>query len=157
MPDVVHLNDRAIYRSQMTEILLLPLEARTTSSNLVVSGMNLQKYDAALVLLNVTAAATAVGDTLDVYLQKNVSIPGTPIWTDFVHFTQVLGNGGAKQFVAEITQEDITSGLHVVQDAAMTAGVNGGPWGDMWRVKWVIAGATPSFTFSLYAHLIGGD
>jgi hypothetical protein len=116
---------------------LLASAARTSSSNSVFSTQRLSSFKRALILLNLTAAATESNDTLDVYLQKNVGSDASPIWTDFVHFTQALGNGGAKQFVAELTNEDITSGLHVVQDAALAAGVNG---------------ANASFTFSVHGR-----
>jgi hypothetical protein len=53
-------------------------------------------------VLDVTAAAAAAGDTLDVYVQGLIT--GTPAsgnWLDIVHFTQVLGNGGAKRFIGK--------------------------------------------------------
>lgn len=137
---------------------LVASAARTVSGTAIAAEQSLGLYSRATVLLDVTVAAAAAGDTLDVYIQKNVASEGTPVWTDFVHFTQVLGNGGAKQFVAEV-QATIapTAALHVVQDAALAAGVNQGPWSDRWRVKWVIAGATQSFTFSVEAVLQGPD
>lgn len=148
-PGARHENDNSL------NVMLAQSLARTASGNVTYSDGLLSRYKTALIMLDITAAATAVGDTLDVYVQKNLALPSeSAIWTDFAHFTQALGNGGAKQFVAELTQEDITSGMHIVQDGALAAGVNGGPWGDQWRVKWVIAGATPSFTFSVRALLV---
>lgn len=113
----------------------------------------LSRYARCLILLDVTAAAVAVGDTLDVYIQKDTGRPGARIYTDFVHFTQVLGNGGPKQFVAEINANLSSSTLHPIQDAAVVAGGNNGPWGDYWRVKWVTAGTGPNFTFQVSAWL----
>jgi hypothetical protein len=138
---------------------LLASAARTSSSSAIATSQSLARYDRVLLLLDVTVAAAAVGDLLDVFIQKNVGPESAPIWTDFVHFTQVLGNGGAKQFVAEniAILNLAASALHVVQDAVLTAGINQGPWSDRWRVKWVIAGATPSFTFSVEATLAGPD
>lgn len=132
--------------------LLLASAARTASGNALAALGQLAQFRRCLLLLDVTAAAAAVGDLLDVYVQKNVGLDAaTAIWTDFVHFTQVLGNGGAKQFVAEITTDGQTpeNELHAIQDAALAVGVTQGPWSDDWRIKWVIAGATPSFTFRL--------
>ena len=102
-------------------------------------------------LLTVSAAATAAGDTLDVYVQASCDHGLT--WDDMVHFTQVLGNGGAKKYLAR-WQGMIapTTALAAPQDAALSAGVAQGPHGSLWRAKWVIASASaPSFTFSVVA------
>lgn len=108
----------------------------------------LRDVSAAQVLLTVSAAALAAEDTLDVYLQS--SDDGGTTWDDFVHFTQVLGNGGAKKHVANwsgiVAPE---SEMHAVADAAMSAGVKQGPVGELWRIKWVIVGETASFTFTM--------
>src|SRR6266496_1561427 len=77
-------------------------------------------------LLNVTAAASAVGDTLDVYIQA--SSDGGTTYDDFVHFTQVLGNGGAKKFLARWQGEIApTTALAAPGDATLAAGVAQGP------------------------------
>ena len=153
--------------------LILASAARTSSGTALVSAVagtgtlnelsvsgyrpKLGRFNRALALLNVTAAATAGGDTLDVYLQKNVGPPSNLVWTDFVHFTQVLGNGGVKQHVAEIAGlVTPTAAMHAVQDAALSAGVNQGPWSDDWRIKWVVVG-TGTFTFSIALALWGEE
>lgn len=108
---------------------------------------------AAVFQLDVTAAATAAGDTLDVYIQHTVD--GTN-YDDFVHFTQVLGDGGAKRFLARWNSLGAApeSELGAAQDAAMSAGVLQQPISRTWRVKWVIASASdPAFTFSVTASL----
>ena len=111
-------------------------------------------------LLNVTAAGSVAGDTLDVYIQASADNGTT--WDDFVHFTQVLGNGGAKKFLAR-WQGMIapTTALAAPQDVAMAAGVAQGPHGNRWRTKWVIVngGGTHSFTFSVLGsgHLKQGN
>jgi hypothetical protein len=105
-------------------------------------------------VLRVTAAATEATDTLDVYIQQ--SYDGTN-FDDLVHFTQVLGNGGAKTFVGE-WYRDVSpeSELHAPQDAAIAVGVlQGGKIGFPLRVKWVIVdpgGGAASFTFSVTAE-----
>lgn len=137
---------------------LLASAARTASGTAAAATQGLGRYDRGLLLLDVSAAAAAAGDTLDVYVQKAVGADANPAWTDFVHFTQCLGNGGAKQHVAELVAIIApTSALHVVQAAALAAGVNQGPWSDRWRIQWVIAGATQSFTFSVEAAMSGPD
>lgn len=108
-------------------------------------------------LLDVTAAATDVDDTLNVYLQtfRNGQ------WDDFAHFTEVLGNGGVQKFLVEwfkgVTPE---SEQHAPQDATLAAGVQqGGKIGTDLRVKFVIvdpgAGAA-SFTFSVSGQFVYG-
>lgn len=132
--------------------------ARIASGTATVTG-DMSRFESAVFLLIVSAAATDVGDTLDVYLQS--SADGGTTWNDFVHFTQVLGNGGAKTFVAgwqgRVTAE---TELGAPADGALAAGVLQGPVGDRWRVKWVIvdtAGANASFTFKVDASLQRGS
>jgi hypothetical protein len=102
--------------------------------------------------LNVTSAATAVGDTFDCYVQTSADAGGT--WDDLVHFTQVLGNGGAKKFLARWTAVIApTTALAAPQDAALAAGVVQGPKALFWRVKRVVVSSSaPVFTFIVYAH-----
>jgi len=109
-----------------------------------------------LFLLTVSAAATAAGDTLDVYVQHSPD-DGTT-WDDFVHFTQVLGDGGAKKFIAT-SMRDVTpeSEIKAPADAALAAGVLQGPISPTLRVKWVIVETdAASFTFSVVVQPIFG-
>jgi len=96
--------------------------------------------------LDVTDAATAVGDTLDAYVQTKLD--GTN-WVDVVHFTQVLGNGGAVRHVARVSAALAQATFAV--SAALAAGNVRHLLGDEWRVRWAVAGATPSFTFAVTA------
>lgn len=135
-------------------LTLVASAARIASGNSGVLALaNFALVKAALFILDVTVAATAAGDTLDVYIQHTVD--GTN-WDDFVHFTQVLGNGGAKRFQAQWLRDLApTSAQRALVDAALAAGVAHGPVGDQWRVKWVVATASaPSFTFSVGARLL---
>lgn len=104
---------------------------------------------AATFLLNVTVAATGAGDTLDVYVQHSID-DGTN-FDDFIHFTQVLGNGGAKKLRAQwlMYGGSPTVPLGPYLDATMAAGVNQGPIGGFWRTKLVVVGGTAAFTFTL--------
>lgn len=45
--------------------------------------------------MNLTAAGTDAGDTLDIYV--DTSLDGGTLWINIVHFTQLLGNGGVKR------------------------------------------------------------
>ena len=131
------------------QVTLVASAARTTSSTAAVS-VPVELVQSAIFQLTVSAAATDAGDTLDVYVQHTVD--GGTTWDDFVHFTQVLGNGGAKKFLAtwnrQVTPE---SELKPPADAGLAAGVLQGPVGSTWRVKWVIVDADVdgSFTFAL--------
>ena len=57
-------------------------------------------------LLDVTALATDVDDTLDVYI--DTSYDGGTSWVNIVHFTQVLGNASAQKEAANV-HESINS------------------------------------------------
>lgn len=99
-------------------------------------------------LLNVTAGASTVSDTLDCYVQD--SIDGVT-YDDLVHFTQVLGNSPIKKFKATVSCEVTpTIPQAVPQSLAMSAGARQGPVGQYLRGSFVVAGGTAkSFTFSL--------
>lgn len=72
-------------------------------------------YTHAEFLLNVTAAAAVAGDTLNVFV--DASPDGGTTWVNVVHFTELVGDGGAKKYVAAIhsaanlTDVDVTSDL----------------------------------------------
>jgi hypothetical protein len=92
-------------------------------------------------------AAGDVGDTLDITVQTNLA----GLWTDVVHFTQILGNGGIKRFGAKL----MTQTAFAIGDiaTALTAGNIRHLFGDEWRVSYVIVDANDNstFTFSIYA------
>lgn len=105
------------------------------------------------VVLDVSAAATLAGDTLDVYVQQKIG--GN--WDDIMHFTQVLGNGGAKNEIGIISfVEAVTANFHNPGDASMgAASVRKGPITGTVRTKYVIAGgANKSFTFSVNMEIL---
>ena len=131
---------------------LIPSAVRTVSGNSgALANLKPERISGALFQLAVTAAATAAGDTLNVYIQHSGDNGTT--WDDFLSFTQVLGNGGVKNFIAGQTEEGATpAALHPVADGSLAAGtVNQGPLGDLWRVKWVVVnGTAASFTFAVF-------
>ncbi len=100
--------------------------------------------------LDVTAAATEVGDTLDVFVQTTVD--GTN-WIDIVHFTQVLGNGGAKRYFSKISA---TLALTEFENGtALGAAAVRNITGSRYRVRWAITDAgtvNASFNFAVYAN-----
>lgn len=98
-----------------------------------------------LFTLNLTAAAAASGDTLDVVVEtKNGGV-----WIQVCHFTQRLGTASALKESAKILAE----GAQAMVDpaAALGAAAVRHIFGDEWRVRWTIAGSTPAFTFSVDA------
>lgn len=105
-------------------------------------------------ILDVTAAATAAGDTLDVYVDFS---PDGVLWVNAIHFTQVLGNGGAKREIAKINANTglatPTAPLSVAADAASGAVRNISLF-EWVRYRAVSVDATTddgSFTYSLKA------
>lgn len=98
-------------------------------------------------VLDVTAAATDVGDTLDVKVQTKIG--GN--WVDVVYFTQVLGNGGAKRFAAKLMAQTAFALGDIA--GALTAGNIRHLFGDEWRVAYVQvdANSNASFAFTVTA------
>lgn len=104
-------------------------------------------------LLDVTAAATDVTDTLDVYIDAQVG----STFVNAIHFTQCTGTGGAKKYFAVLDASNPgTSVIDVTSDAAAGA-VRPALFGDQFRARWVIvdpgAGAA-SFTFSVTGYAL---
>lgn len=100
-------------------------------------------------VLDLTNAATDVGDTLDVKVQTKID--GTN-WLDVVHFTQILGNGSnTLRFIEKCAARPAFAGFEV--GTALTAGNVRDLLGDVWRVKYdqVDADTDASFTFSVTA------
>jgi len=99
-------------------------------------------------VLDVTAAATAAGDTLDVKVQCRLD--GTN-WIDVASFTQVLGNGGAKRIVAKVSADAAQT---MFADAALAAGSVRNLLGEVWRVTYAQVDdgtENASFTFGVTA------
>lgn len=114
-----------------------------------------QPWKELMVQLDVSAAATDVGDTLDVYV--DMSIDGGTKWNNIVHFTQVLGNGGAKTFVAVIKNDNPGSSAVFATTSDASAGATRQiGFGDRLRYRAVSVDASTanvSFTFSIKAFL----
>lgn len=116
-------------------------------------------------LLDVTAAATAAGDTLNVKVQFGLPGATSIVPHDFVSFNQVLGNGGAKQFIARwvsnpgYSPDAINNSATLVPSVALSASViQQGPITDLIRYTIAITDATTddaSFTLSLKAYVKG--
>lgn len=101
--------------------------------------------------LDVTAAQTDATDTLDCFIQVMIDDAN---WIDVVHFTQVLGNGGAKRHVAKVVAGGALSTFEVA--SALAAGAERAILSDKLRARWVIVGGVGdgSFTFSVWGYPI---
>lgn len=119
-------------------------------------GYKLQElYREMVVVLDVTAAATDVGDTLDVYI--DTSFDGGVSFVNIGHFTQVLGNGGAKKFIMSFKSNPIAASNCVAfgTDQAAAAALQIG-FGDRIRARAVTVDSgtqNESFTYSVKAYL----
>ena len=106
-------------------------------------------------LLNVSAAATDAGDTLDVKIQHSPD-QGTT-WDDIAHFSQVLGNGGAVKEMAFISLDASPEDELRVPSTALSAGsVMQGPVFPYIRAVGVIVDADGDggFTYSVTMQAI---
>lgn len=154
----------AVSNYQTIHAALFPLEGSTLESSAARTATDADGTTASGTLpgvgdastiefeLDVTVAATAVDDTLDVFIQT--TIDGTN-WIDVVSFTQVLGNGGAKRYVAKITKSEPQAMFEA--SAALAAGSVRNILGKRYRARWAItdAGADDaSFTFSITANVL---
>jgi hypothetical protein len=139
-------------QTKSTHDAVTMLAATTTPNGAVDSAGSAVRLpgmvNAFVFVLDVTAAATDAGDTLDVKIQTKLD--GTN-WLDVVHFAQCLGNGGAKRHIEKIAAAPAFAGFEV--GTALTAGNVRDLLGDDWRVKYdqVDADTDASFTFSVTA------
>lgn len=134
-------------RCIVTPLTLLALGVQTVTGAGAES--LLEGFEVVTFELDVTAAATASGDTLDVYVQTTVD--GTN-WVDVVHFAQVLGDGGVKRFFSKISASLALTEFE--NGTALGAAAVRHIVGDRYRVRWAITDATTddaSFTFAVYA------
>jgi hypothetical protein len=121
--------------------------ATTVTTPVKPTAEQLGRFNACTFLLQLTAAATLAGDTLDVFLQHS---PDGTLWDDFLHFTQMLGNGGTKNFLAYWNALAVpANALRAPGDGVLAAGVRQGPAFNNWRCKAVSVG-TGSFTFAIF-------
>ncbi len=133
-----------------SQVLTLKTSAAETASTTQTGGSFREVYKNALIVLDVTVAATLAGDTLNVYV--DTSFDGTT-WFNVGAFTQVLGNGGAKKFAMGLTSDNAgaTAVVDVTSNATAGATRQFG-LGSYLRSRSVVAG-TGSFTYSVTAFL----
>jgi hypothetical protein len=127
---------------------LVPLAARTSSGDsgaIVINDMDMENI---LIRLSVTAAS-GTSPTLDVYFQQ--SLDGGSTFVDVAHFPQVTGALTNPHYLNLSVGADnrITSSVGDGTVAANSLGTS--LVSNVWRVKWVIGGTSPSFTFAVDA------
>src|ERR1043166_2441628 len=117
-------------------VTLLPSGTVTSGTGVVSGGLSIPKMMNGIeFILDVTAAAAAAGDTLDVTVQTLVggANGSSGTWVDIVHFTQILGNGGAKRIIAKVVG---ATAVAMYTYAALAAGNQKDNFGDYWRVSY---------------------
>jgi hypothetical protein len=148
-------SERGINLEQGEVITLIASAARTATAGTNGTAVTIlgerKRY---IFILAVTAAATDVDDTLDAYIDW--SVDGTTYYNGG-HFTQVLGNGGAKSeyMVFDATTPGVAT-VAVAADQASGA-VLPSLFGAYVRLRYVIVNAgaaNASFTFSLTGYAI---
>lgn len=124
---------------------LLISAARTTSSQTAaLTGFG--SFRTALIQLAVTAQSGAT-PTLDVYIDSTIDNTN---WLNIAHFTQLAATTGRR--ILQLSEHTASGVSDIDPTTDLPAGtVRQGPWGSSLRVRWVIGGATPSFTFSVAA------
>lgn len=147
-----NMNERnyGYFETLMPSITLTNTASGNSQTPQTVSGVNVapvalkDPWNCVQFVLDVTAAATSSGDTLDVTIQTLLG----SFWVDVVHMTQVLGNGGPIRILAKLAN---ANALAMFSNAtALTAGNMRDLIGDQWAVKWSLGGSG-SFTFSVTA------
>jgi hypothetical protein len=129
--------------------------AQATAGTVTGTAIALQQaFKEMSVQLIVSAAGTDAADTLDAYI--DTSFDGGTTWVNVGHFTQVLGNGGAKTFVMSFCNANpgATAVVNVTSDASAGATRQIG-FGSQIRYRGVMvdADANGSFTYELKAFL----
>jgi hypothetical protein len=146
----MYQSERGVNLEQGEAISLFASAARTASAGTNGAAVIIQGERCIYTwILDVTAAAVAANDTLDVYVD---SLFGAATWINVAHFTQVLGNGGVKQFYT-VTVPSGMATTDATTDCA--AGVARGVIGSQFRGRYVIVnGTAASFTFSLTGYAL---
>lgn len=110
-----------------------------------------ESWREATVTLTVSAAATGAGDTLDVFI--DILADGGTTWVNVGHFTQVLGNGGAKTFMMALRSDNPgTSAVTDVTSSASAGNTRQYGVGTSMRYRSTVA-SSGNFTFGITALL----
>lgn len=156
------------YSSQ--DVVLLTQAAYTSSST--AGPFNIPEGYLGVIFCIQCTAASGTSPTLNVFIQDQIypsattdTYPGkgtgTAIFDDFYAATQITGAAtkvmrfSGSSLIGTANATSITTCDYAISDGALTAGsVRPGPLGNIWRVKYTIAGTSPSFTFNITAKLL---
>ncbi len=148
-------SERGVNLEQGESIILLASAARGATAGTNGAGQYIggerRRY---IFILSVSAAATDVTDTLDVYVDWSLD---DSTYFNGGHFTQCLGNGGVKKYYMVFDPSAPgTSVIDMTSDAASGA-VRPALFGPYVRTRWIIvdpgAGAA-SFTFAVTGYAL---
>jgi hypothetical protein len=136
------------YTRKVHLVRTLQASAAQTATNTGTTAIRIPNAaNGVVIVVDLTAAATDAGDLLDLYVQTKID--GTN-WVDVYYAEQMLGNGGAKRFIAKlvgaVAQAEFENATGLVASNVRHL------IGDEWRVRWTVtdAGAdNASFTFSV--------
>lgn len=133
----------------LTPKTLVASAARTASGNSGAITLSDGPFDDIIIEVDVTAASGTT-PTLDIYVQE--TLDGTN-YVDVAHFTQITAALTNKARVA-LKRGNLSDAIKEgIGDATVAANTLGLPlMTDKGRVKWVIGGTTPSFTFSVTSY-----
>lgn len=124
-----------VSRPGYSKALLAPTVVAVAAAGTVratVTGLG--SFEDAIIQLKVTTAATEAGDTLDVFVDTSFDRGAT--WVNVIHFPTVLGNGGAKTYLADLAPGASTGATTIDATADAAAGaVRPGLLGDRIRVR----------------------
>lgn len=109
-----------------------------------VSAVSVQRLEAFSDIIVVATLIGATGDTLDVYLQRELA---TNVWADWVHFAQVGAGAGAASYVIhpDRTNTITATGVGTTAAPGVALAVNtcaGGHPGSVVRAVYVAAAST---------------
>lgn len=144
-------------------IVIVPTRTSSGAATNVVTTLQSEfsKYTQAIFILNVTAQSGTT-PTLDVFIQQECPIPaagdlqlavpsGVSVWNDWGHFKQ-FGAATGTEFIAAVS----TGSAHgPTLDGTLTAdSLISGPIPTSIRIKEILGGTTPSYTYTLSAILV---
>lgn len=115
---------------------------------------DLDGYSVAEIICDLTAAANIAADTFDLYIEG--SNDGGTTWIECAHFPQMLGNGGAKQYLFTVSLKALVGTACIVSDDTLAVNTGRHFLGNAMRARWVIVdggAASQSFTFAVTANM----
>ena len=102
--------------------------------------------NAYIFIVDLTNLDLAAGDLLDLKIQTAVAGK----FFDVAALPQQIGTVSAHASLMKITKA-VDENLRILDISTLAANSTINYFGTLWRARWIIAGATPSFTFSVRA------